>query len=355
MNRFHVLALAAALAGCSENTLVFDDPVVNQPDPGTIRGRVCAPNGRSWQPDAMAYTNIYDETGLITEVRKVFSDRDGYWQLDGLPGEREYTIFVQFGQDVLQEETVFLHDSEVLYLDEPACFDPTALDIALVSGDYDDVQRVLESMGFTSYTLIDGNDPEQIRAFVTDIESMRRFDLIFFNGGHLEKTIFYDTNPANETPAIVKANLQAYVNEGGSVYATDWAYDVIEQTWPDPIDFMGDDKTPDAAQLGEYDVINAAVTDESLASFLGKNQIEVEYDLPVWPPINAVEAYTSIHLSGTVRYREGQSSYTLASVPILVSFSQGRGRVGFSTFRIAANNNADTMLTLQHILAALQN
>lgn len=355
MNRLPLLALAAVLAGCSETTLIFDDPVENLPDPGIIRGRVCAQNGRSWLPDAMAYTNLYNEDGYITEVKKAYSDRDGYWQLDGLPGNREYTIYVQYGQDVLQEETIFLGDAETLYLDEPACFDPTALDIALVSGDYDDIQRVLESMGFTSYTLINGDDPESLKAFVTDIESMRRFDLIFFNGGHLEKGIFYDTNPANETPALVAANLQSYVSEGGAVYASDWAYDVIEKAWPDPIDFMGDDKTPDAAQLGEYDVINAAVTDESLAAFLGKNQVEIEYDLPVWPPIASVQPYVSIHLSGTVRYREGQSSYTLASVPVLVSFSQGSGRVGFSTFRIAANNNADTLLTLQHILGTLQN
>ncbi len=208
-------------------------------------------------------------------------------------------------------------------------------------------------MGFQNYTLIDGNDAGAVTAFLTDIENMRRYDLVFFNGGHIEKGILWDSNPANETPAKVVSNLQQYVQEGGSVYATDWSYDVLEVAWPDRIDWLGDDRIRDAAQLGEYDNVAAAVTDESLSSFLGKTGFDIDYDLPVWPPINSVDPTTSIHLTGTVHYSEGQSTYTLASVPLLVSFSDGTGRVGFSTFRIAANHQNDMVLTLQYMMHKL--
>jgi hypothetical protein len=42
------------------------------------------------------------------------------------------------------------------------------------------------------------------------------------------------------------------VNNGGSVYASDWAYDVVEIGWPDRVDFVGADEIPNDAQLGEH-------------------------------------------------------------------------------------------------------
>jgi hypothetical protein len=345
--------LVLIASGCSDQGLVIDNNEDEVPEAGSITGRVCDPSGRTWLADAMAYTNIYDDTGTIIDVAKAYSDRDGYWTLPELASEREYTIYVQYGNDVLMEETLWLGAGEDIKLDEPDCFDPLALDIAVITGDYDDIHVVLESMGFANYTLVDGNDLSSLTGFLTNIETMRQYDLIFFNGGSIEKGVFYDTNPANDTPDQVISNIQQYVQEGGSVYATDWSYDVVELAWEDRIDWLGDDRVRDGAQLGEYDLVDAMVTDEALSAFLTKTSIEIDYDLPVWPPINNVDPTVSIHLTGTVHYSEGQSTYTLASVPLLVSFSDGEGRVGFSTFRIAANHKNDMVLTLQYMMHKL--
>jgi len=351
---YTLLTLGFLLTGCQDYTVTYEDEDPKVPVPGSITGRVCDAAGSSWLADAMVYTNIYDDTGKIQDVRMAFSDRDGYWLLEDLNPDREYTVYVQFGTDVLQEVNVFVGDGEDVELDEPDCFDPVSLNIALITGDYDDIHLVLQNMGFANYTLVDGRDATVLADFLSDIDNLRQYDILFFNGGHEEEEIIYSRNAANDTPEIVLQNLRDYVNEGGSVYASDWAYDVIELAWPEAIDFLGDDRIPNAAQLGEYDLVDASVTDEALSDFLGKTSVEIEYDLPVWPPITSVEGFVSIHLTGTINYREGTSSYTLASVPLLVSFAGGEGRVGFATFRVAANQGPDMSLILQYMMHELR-
>ena len=97
------------------------------------------------------------------------------------------------------------------------------------------------------------------------------------------------------------------------------------------------------------------MTDEALSAFLGTTDVEIEYDLPVWPPMTSVEPYVSIHLTGSVEYREGQSEYQLASVPLLVSFSPGEGRAVFSTFRVAANQSEAMTLIFQYMMYNVKN
>ena len=57
--------------------------------------------------------------------------------------------------------------------------------------------------------------------------------------------------------AIV-ANLKNFVNQGGSIYASDWASEVVEVMYPDKIQFLG--------LKGEKQTITASITNGS-ASF----------------------------------------------------------------------------------------
>lgn len=345
----------AGLAGCNENNFTIPSESPPPPRPGSISGRVCDPSGAEWLADAQVYTNIFDSEGKVVDVRVAFSDRDGYWSLNDLDPNREYTVYIQSGQEVIFEDTFIIRDNEDIILPEPVCFDPTSLNIAVVTGDYDNMQRILENMGFINYSIIDGQNRDEIEGFLTRPENLEPFDVIFLNGGHIEEDIFYSDDPTNRTPDIVAALLQDYVWNGGNVIASDWAYDDIELVWPDAIDFLGDDLEPNAAQLGEYASFQATVTDGSLEEFIGSDQIEIEYDLPVWPPIVQVEPYVSVHLQGTVTYREGTESYPLEDVPLLVSFSGGQGRVAFATFRLAANRNKAMTDTLQYVMYNVSN
>lgn len=351
-----LLVASSVLAfGCNDTTINRPSGVDPLPRPGSITGRVCDPSGASWLADALVYTNIFDETGKVVDVRQAFSDRNGYWSLPELDPEREYTVYIQYGTDVIFQESFYVRDNQDIVLPEPVCFDPQALNIAVVTGDYDDMEFLLEKMGFINFTIVDGQDADGLRDFLTRPENLEPFDVIFLNGGHVEEGIIYSEDPTDRTPEIVSVLLDEYVWNGGNVIASDWAYDDVELVWPDAIDWLGDDFQPNAAQLGEYKAFQATVPDEALEQFIGAETVEIEYDLPVWPPMLSTEDYVSVHISGNVSYREGPESYTLEDVPLLVSFSGGQGRVVFSTFRVAANQSKEMSLIFQYMMYNVSN
>jgi hypothetical protein len=395
--------VAAVLTGCSENTFFKDADTPEGSEPGTILGRVCDPSGRHWLPDAMAYANLIDGSGKLYDTRKSYTDRDGYFLLDDMPSGSTYTVYIQFGGEVLETHSVEVGGGEEVVLEEPDCFDPLDLDVAVVTGDYDEFQDVLNHMGFANYELVDGLHAAEMAGFLMDLDKMLLYDIIIFNGGHVEEGLIYpvppdddddedadggpgsifddtgdppddpvdegddtgsgddtggeggETGPEEPTYAyeVIINNLRAYVAAGGAVYASDWAYDVVEQAWPEAIDFVGADEVPDAAQLGEYGIVTATVADGALATWLESDYTQVEFDLPVWPPIEGVSDTVSIHLTGSIDYRQGINIFHLANSPLLVSFTSGDGKVAFSTFRVANNADSDIVLTLQYMMYSL--
>jgi len=385
---FIIGTLLSILAGCQEQAFFVKDDEEAGLAPGSVLGRVCDPSGRTWLPDAMAYTHLVDAHGKLYDTRIAYTDRDGYYLLDNLPADRDYVIYVQYGDELLSQEKIFMEDSQEIELEEPDCFDPLELDVAVITGDYDDFQNVLSNMGFANYELIDGLHADEMSSFLLDLDSMLQYDIIFFNGGHVEEGIIYpsdavdaegdesddedfgddtggstvggDTGGGDDTGGgeepvgydyeVIAQNIRDYVSAGGAVYASDWAYDVVEVSWPEAINFVGADEIPNAAQMGEYGLIKAAVSDEALAEWLDKDYIDVEYDLPVWPAIEGAADTVSVHLTGTIDYREGTNIYTLTAVPLLASFTSGEGKVAYSTFRVAKNADADIILALQYMM-----
>ncbi len=345
------LFVLLALAGCNDNALVYRPKEVVEIDPGNVNGRVCDPSGRNWLADATAYVNISDDAGQIYDTITAYSDEDGRWNLAELPGDRDYHLYVQFGDEMLYEEEFYLASGETYSIPEPDCFDPENLNIAIVTGLYDDFDLVLQQLGFSNYTLVDGLSLEATQQFFADADGMASYDLIFLNGGFTEDGVVYNlTDATDPVPAQNVENLRAYVQAGGSVYASDWAYDAIEIAWPDHLDWVGADEIPNEAQTGNYDVFDAAVSDTSLAEYLGKNYVEIAYDLPVWPPIENTATSVSVHLTGNISYSDGLDDYTLTSVPMLVSFNDVQGKVVFSTFRVIPNTGDDVLAILQYML-----
>lgn len=346
-----LVALTALTAGCNDTALIYKPKEVVTTEPGSINGRVCDPSGRNWLADAVAYVNLTDDNGVIYDTMESYSDEDGRWDLVDLPGDRTYHLYVQSGDTMLYDEEIYLASGDTYSLDEPDCFDPQNLNIAIVTGLYDDFDRVLQQLGFTNYTLVDGESTEAANAFFGDLDGMDAYDLIFLNGGFTEDGVLYNlTDATDPVPEENLVNLRSYVQAGGSVYASDWAYDAIERGWPDRLDWVGADETPNDAQTGNYDVVSAAVSDTSMAEYLGSSYVSIEYDLPVWPPIENTSTSVSVHLTGNVSYSDGLDDYTLTSVPMLVSFNDVQGKVVFSTFRVIPNTGDDVLAILQYML-----
>ncbi len=361
---FVAATFVATQVSCNDR---FFNPLDNETgeiDPGRIQGRICDPSGRSWLSSAMAYTNVVRD-GVLEETRVAYSDRDGFWLLEDLPGDRDYQVFVQHGSEILFDAEVHVPSGQTVELAEPDCFDPLELKVAVITGDYDDFQRVIEQMGFANYTVYDGlvtgtqicdvcND--NLRNFLLDSDEMAQFDIIMFNGGHVEEDIVYDLQPGNggDADAIV-GNIVAFVQDGGSIYASDWAYDDIEVGWPDRIEFLGKDTVPNDAEVGHPQTVDATISDSALAEWLGREdgQIDIDYDLSTWPAMVEVADSVSVHIQGSVDVQIGPAYDTVTASPLLVSFNDGDGRIVYTSFRVAANASADMLLTLQYMMYSL--
>jgi len=346
------------LFGCaSDNTFVTvpDAPPVD-PGVGGISGRVCDPDGVDWLPNALVYTNLVDNTGRFYDLRSTLTDEDGNWLIEDVPSGYNHLIYIQKGDEIIEYHEVDVFKNEYTEIPEPDCFDTKIQEVAVVTGDFDDFDQVLEALGVASYTLVDGKGLDELKDFLLDPESMQQFDLIVFNGGHIEDGVIYDTeNAANAVPAEIRSNLANYVTQGGSVYASDWAYDVIESVWPDNVDFLGTDHVPDDAQHGVTQVVSASISNQLMAEFVDGDDdfLNINYDLPVWPLIEKVSATTSVHLLGNPTYRIQDSEYVLSSSPLLVSFNGGGGKVVYSTFRFSVNLDSEMTKLMQYVMFEL--
>ena len=359
-----IATLVAMLVSCGDQGFRKKEDPTGSEDPGQIQGRICDPSGRSWLSAAMAYTNVVRD-GVLDETRVSYSDRDGFWLLDDLPSEQTYEVFVQHGSEILLDQEVYVPSGQTVQLAEPDCFDPLELKVAVITGDYDDFQQVIEQMGFANYTVYDGlvtgNDvcdvcEDNLENFLLDADEMAQFDIIMFNGGHIEEDIVYDLDDGNAGNAdAIMRNIVAYVQGGGSIYASDWAYDEIEIGWPGRVDFLGKDSLPNDAEIGGPQTVAATISDSALAEWLGTDdgQIDIEYDLSTWPAAMSVDPSVSVHLQGNVDVQLGPVSDTVTASPLLVSFNDGDGKVVYTSFRVAANASSDMLLTLQYMMYSL--
>lgn len=330
--------LVLLLAACTEQEFNIE----NNPEPAgdlVIRGRVCDRVTKTWVENALVYTHLYDDNDVVYASSSDYTDVEGAFALEGLVGGRSYEVYTQVGHDIVDKQIVALEDAD-LEMATPTCAGAVELKVAVITGAYDDLTPMLDAIGFTDVKVIDGRVSAEITDFLSDPVAMGEYDMLFFDGGHKEDGVVYGSGPVQQ----VRDNLTQYVAAGGVVFASDWAYDVIEQTWPARIDFYGDDTVPDAAQVGETGLITADVVDPDLSASIGLATIDVNYDLSVWPLVEAVDPAVLVQLRGDAPWREGLASGSLPGSPLLVSFGDGDGQVVFTTYRNTANFTNESML-----------
>lgn len=335
---------ALPVAGCGDVNL---DPTENTPvdTTGAVAGRVCAPTGDAWLENAYVYTNLVDENGRITGIRETYSDPDGYFVLTRVPEQSSVTVYIQKGTYQTSFETS-VKKGEVTRQDEPPCLDPLSINAAVVAGSYDSFSSLLEALGVTNYGIIDGAQPEEVQAFFGDLAGLLGYDVVCLNGGMEESLLLNDP--------IYAENLAEYVRAGGALFATDWSYDWVERSFPEAIDFLGEDEVLDSAQRGVAEVVSASVVDQALAGYIGGTGVELRYDLAFWPVVEGAVGQVVIHVAGDIQaYDDASNPKDVSGAPLLLSFSAGYGTVVYSTFRGESNLTDDTARILQYMLYKL--
>ena len=315
-----------------------------------VSGRICDPSGDGYVAGALVWAGEdEDGDGELDWYVETSTDGDGRFTLEGVrAGTR--TIHVDKGSfSVTFEVTVTGGTYE---LPEDECLS-TDVKIAVVSGVYDDIARLLRDLGLDYDTYGDGT----YLALLEDPDALAEYDIVFFNCGMSHSWLSQEDE--------VGANLEAFVDQGGSVYASDWAYGVIEAAWPWAVDWLGDDVlfNPETGITyghlypygGIADTITADVIDPVMAAAVGGDSAELNYDLDAWVVPVGASSQTTVLLRGDARlYDEDtfEPGETKTDLPLAVRFSQG-GTVIFTTFHNEVQITGHMELALKEIILSL--
>jgi hypothetical protein len=313
----------AALPRCSDQSFIPADMAVDvelhdsltpSPDwfknacapqpPAMVSGKVYAPNG----VDPVAGASVHVPLALSPLPKTVqcescavkgrfashiYSKADGSFVLPVPNGS--FKLGIQKG-----------HFRRVIDLTVPACAqvaltkDQTTLpgknaqwssldevpSIAVVSGAYDQMEKVLDKLGLQERTIYNGKDygtgPESVQALLQNGGLMRSYHIILVNCGTKFEALV-------TSPGAARNNIREYVRQGGRLFVTDFSYDYVEQVFPELIDFEGSDSTPssqpeepNAAELGscpggtscELWSVRATILDKDLKAWLGLAEIK---------------------------------------------------------------------------------
>lgn len=274
---------------------------------GALRGRICAPDGNTWLTGAVVSVTV----GGSTIQAK--TDINGFFYLPCVP-DGTHKFQVQKGA-FSTSFSATITKGTTNNLKTPQCVDPSNTKIAVVEGEYDNVELILNRLKL-SYTLYSTGTENQLLGFYN---TLKKFDIVFLNCGMDESVL----------GSVVTRNLQRFVREGGSVWASDFSYDAIEMAWPNAVDWLGDDSTRDAAQKLGGAKVKAKVLDPVLVHRLGgRSQVTVKFDQCPCAGATSAGTGTNVLMEGD---RSGKGN---AKEPLAVFFKPDAkgGNVVYTTF-----------------------
>ena len=308
---------------------------------GTVVGRVCAPDGTTWLGGATVYVDRADGTRAQTTT-----DADGHYTLTGVPAGNE-TVNISKGSFNSSTPVTVTADQTTTIPDDQCALTSPAVKIAVVTGDYDHVQDVLSDLGVDPANVDTYEGANFSSAWVSglldDYATLSQYDIVFLNCGLWDARIvvFPDQTAID--------NIKQFVQDGGSVYASDWAYSVVETAWPDMIDFRGADNSFSGTAGPKFgDTVNGlpgTIIDANLATGMGSSSIALDYQLPEWVAMQAAAPGVTVYITADAPLQDGT---TLTNVPHTVGFNAGAGRVLYTSFHQepGVNQNQERVLQL---------
>ncbi|NIM47125.1 MAG: hypothetical protein GTN40_03135, partial [Candidatus Aenigmarchaeota archaeon] len=213
--------------------------------------------------------------------------------------------------------------------------------LAVTPSGYDDIGEVLEKLGFQA----DEIQEEDLASGST----LSSYDAVYINCSSSIDSYVEDA------ATIVRD----YVKNGGIIYASDYTNALMDAAFPGKINFYkssGSLDSVNAARVGNSGEVEADVTDSGLAAVLGKTKIKVNYDLGSWAVIDSVGSGVQVLMKGSVPITDfnfdslqdsenldlNNLTKTLENKPLVVTFSEGKGQVLYTTFHNEAQKTSDT-------------
>ena len=324
-------------------------------EPGGLQGRVCSPSEQQFVAGALISVEAAGCDGLPVHL-ETLSESDGTYLIEGIPpGPVEVVItkgsFSTVHNIVIQPGVV--HD--VTGAAYKLCFDAQAASIAVMQGSWDNMESLLSKLGleYDRYTVTDVGQDGTILELLSDLELMGQYDIIFANCGGYHGWMPIDFPD-------VMPNVKAWVEAGGSLYMSDYAWVYGEWSFPDAIEFFKSDDVLDMyteaspQMLGSGLLIPATVVDGALAGHLGKTSLTIEIDNGPQIAPQSVGPMAFGHVIGDVVQLFGDDAIN-ATIPLVTSYvpAPGAGRVIYTNFHNDAQASDDMLTIIDYLVFTL--
>ncbi|HYT95559.1 MAG TPA: hypothetical protein VEL76_42965, partial [Gemmataceae bacterium] len=214
------------------------------------------------------------------------------------------------------------------------------LRLAVTPRKYDDMGKLLAGLG-KGYQYVEITQQD-----LYNVTKLTQFDVLFLTCG------------GSGPDLRLSYALRAFVERGGTLYASDLRYDVLAGAFPDYVD------RTHLGRKGVKQAVLANVSDPGLRDLLG-DQIELDFNLDGWKPaffrkdkvqvllegrFHAAGAGKVLKMvNGQILAVPGGSPIPLQS-PFLVKFAYKKGAVIFTSFHNAAQNNELEQKLLEYLV-----
>ncbi len=196
----------------------------------------------------------------------------------------------------------------------------------VVQGDSDRIEDVLARMNLNNVDEYDGFAPGWAEELFATRDLINSYDAVFINCGADEGEIGAGLSPN------ARNTIRNDVQQGGALYVSDWAYDIIEQVFPDRINFYGADNAHDAAEVAREGTYTATVLDDGLRAVVGDSFVmDISFLLGV--VIQEVAPDVTVYLETDMNYVRADGILDrMYAMPMTVGFKHGVGTVVFTAF-----------------------
>ena len=286
---------------------------------GTITGTVTAADGTTPIGDALVEVEgTSASSGRVVAARAPISTRsaaNGTYTLQGVPAGPQVIVATRGAFQVRVNVTVVGNQTVVA----PKAALVSTGKLAFVRGVFDAIQNIVTT---------GGNTIDEIS--VADLANpavTSKYRMIFLNCG-------LDETSADNAATI--ANLRAFMQSGGTIYASDYASVYVKGLFA----------TYNFDYTGEEQTIQATITDASLQAFVNKTSVSIAYDLDAWTDILQLPTGATVLLRGSYRANGVQRT----NQPIAFVVPQGSGRLVFTTFHNETGATQDQIAVLRHFI-----
>jgi hypothetical protein len=200
---------------------------------------------------------------------------------------------------------------------------PEPLKLAVTPASFDDMGKLLDTLGAGfKYDVVEESKLE-------DPAVCQQYDVIFLTCAEAKTA---------DSQEKLQASLRPFVNQGGTLYASDLRYDLLAAAFPEFVDAT-------AVAQGTKQDLQAEVLEPGLQAILG-NELPLHFDLEGWRPAAFGGREVTVYLKGKFRTTAGVSIES----PLLVKFPVGSGTVVFTSFHNEKQNNDAEVQMLKYLV-----